>query len=170
MTSTRHRIVAGLLATSMLASALALAPAAHAQPIPNAQPPYNTDMTAMIPKSSRNAGTFFGASQSAIDKTGVTCRLHQNLSNSSSGTPSTTFGIQTWDAVAQTWLQAAVSGAVTTAADSDLYVYPGAVATSVPSNTAIFGIPITRTWRPFMILAGSGAPSINSQVECGYQR
>ena len=154
---------------SLVLASLLLVPAAFAQ-VPDAQPPYNTPNTALITSANRTAQTVYSAQQSAIDKNGVLCRLHQNLAGTSSGSPSTTFGIQIYDSVSGAYLQSSVSGAVTTAADYDLYVYPGAVATSVPSNTAVFGLPLPRFWRAFMTVAGTGAPSITSGVNCGYLR
>jgi hypothetical protein len=159
------RILIGLgLTLAYLTSALAQ--------VPNAQPPYNQPFTALlgIAAKYRETGTVYGALQSSVDKSGVICRLHQNLASSSSGTPSTTFGIQIYDAVAQSYLQYPVSGAVTTAADTDIIMKVGAVATSVPTNTTVWGLPLASQWRVFMTVAGTGAPGINSQVECGYLR
>lgn len=138
--------------------------------VPSAEPPYNTANAAQIPLANRTTATYTGATQFNLDKQGLVCRLHQNLAGSSSGTPSTTYGIQILDAVSGVWLQQAVSGAVTTAGDYDLYIKSGAVATSVPSNTAIFGLPVPNAWRAFMTVGGTGAPSVTSGVNCGYLR
>jgi hypothetical protein len=147
-----------------------LAPSLASAQVPNAQPPYNTPMVSQLAQAARNATTVYGTTQTAIDKNGVQCRLHQNFAGSSSGSPSTTFGLQTYDAVSQTWLQTAVSGAVTSASDTDIYVYPGAMSSSVPANTTVWGLPIPNAWRVFMTVAGTGAPKITSGVNCGYLR
>lgn len=157
--------------TSLMSlAALALLTSAAVAQVPNAQPPFNTPMTNMIPAATRAASTVLGALQANVDKTGVRCRLTQANGSSSSGSPSTTFGIQTYDVVSGRYLQQAVSGAITTAQDNEVIVYPGAVATSVPSATAIFGIPLGNAWRVFMTIAGTGDPRMTASVDCGYLR
>jgi hypothetical protein len=136
--------------------------------VPSTVPPYNTQNAAVIAQGNRTTSTVYSALQTNLDKTGVLCRLHQNFAGTSSGTPSSTFGIQIYDAVAQTYLQYPVSGAVTSAVDTDVIMHSGAVATSVPTATTVWGIPLGHDWRAFLTVAGTGAPSITSGVSCGY--
>lgn len=147
-----------------LASAAFLAAVSFASAqVPNAQPPYNTPSTLVMPSASRAAGsTYTGSNQTNLDKLGVVCQYKQTAS---SGSPSVTFGIQVYDAATATWIQQAVSGAITTATNYLVIQRAGSVATSVPTNTAVFGLPVPNTWRPFVTVGGSGTST--GLVGCG---
>lgn len=161
------------LLAPLLALALLLPIGARAQ-VPSSQPPYNTDIGALITNSLRTAGTVVSATQSNADKTGVVCRFVYTVS---SGSPSTTFSIQVFDAASATWLTYATSTAATgypaNAPNTpyDVMVKAGAQITGLPTNMVAISLPLGRTWRVSQTIgSGSGAasPAASGTIGCNY--
>lgn len=159
------------------ASALALAAAplpVRAQPVPSVPGPYNIDLGAVLASAQRVAGTYNSANQSNLAYRGVVCTLSQTLS---SGSPSTTFAIQGYDAATATW-ETLKSSAAITGYPSDtagvpypVAVLPGIAVSSLPTNYAAQNVPLPRVWRVQMVVgSGSGAstPASTNVVGCNY--
>lgn len=159
-------LVAGL---SLGIGLLALAPS-RAQ-VPSVQnPPYNVDLGALITNSLRTASTVQSATQTNLNWRGVLCKFLETVS---SGTPSTTFSIQSYDAATASWQTLATSGAVTstTGNPASILIYPGAAMTTTPSGWVLNAIYLPRTWRINQVVgsgAGAASPATTSKIGCNY--
>jgi hypothetical protein len=92
------------------------------------------------------------------------CTFNQTAS---SGTPSTTFSIQGYDAASNTYQSLVTSAAITTNnTPTKLVVYPGSVATAVPTGMVIAGLHLPRFWRVQQVIAGTGGPAITGTIGC----
>jgi len=162
MTRSARYLMIGLVA---IASLLALAPAPASAQVPNLSPPYNTPAVSVLGLSSRYGvdGTVVGSDFTNTDKLGIVCR---NKIVSTSGSPSVTWGIQVYDAIAATYLEYAST--TQSAAQSSVIVRAGAVASTPPPATAIFGLPLPVTWRVFQRVNGGDTLGARSQISCGY--
>lgn len=158
----------------LLAASLALAPMvpARAQTPSLPPPPYNVDLGALITNALRLPGTVTSAVQQNLANRGVLCKLVETLS---SGTPSTVFKIQSYDAASATWTDLATSTALTGGTQTNgvsALVYPGAVMTTTPTGWVLNSLPLPRAWRLSQtISAGLGAgatPSTTSKIGCNY--
>lgn len=155
----RNAIVAAAVSLAVLA-----APPAHAQPVPSFVGPFNNDIGAVITNTAQAAGTVNSQNQANVDQSGVICTLKQSAVVS---TPTTTFAIQGFDAATATWNTLAISGNITTSTTNiySLFVAPGAVATSVPTNAVVAGLPLPRVWRVQEVVTG-GAASTTGVIGC----
>lgn len=158
-----------------LALAMLVASPALSQ-VPASNPPYNTDIGVVLSSANRTAATYNSANQTNLDKQGVTCTLSQTAS---SGSPSTTYGIQEYDAATATWITVLTSSAVTgyptdtPNAPRQVAVRPGIQTTSDPTNTYSVSWPLTRVWRVFATVgSGTGAagPASTFSVGCNYSK
>ena len=148
-----------------LAFAFGLAGAAFAQ-VPSTVPPYNTDLGALITNSLRVAGTVTTAAQTNLDKNGAVCTFNQTAS---SGSPSTTFSIQGYDAATASWLTYITSGAITDTTTTAIAVYPG-MATSPLSGMTCISVHLPRVWRVSQTIAGTSGPATTSKIGCNMLR
>lgn len=148
-------------AAALVASAIAFTSPGRAQ-TPSTVPPYNTDLGALVTNSLRGAGTVYSATQTNLDKTGVVCMFLQTVS---SGSPSTTFFIQQYDAANATWFTVLESDAITGAAPSLLAVSPAIQISSLPSGYKAIGVVLPRTWRVGQTIGGT-AGYITGRIGC----
>jgi hypothetical protein len=155
--------IAGAVFAAMLALSL-FAPPVSAQPVPSFVGPYNVDIGAVITNVAQGPGTVNSSNQANVDQSGAICTLQQSAVVSS---PTTTFAIQGFDAATATWNTLAISGNITTSTTNiySLFVAPGAVATSVPTNGVVAGLPLPRVWRVQEVVTGAAA-STTSKIGC----
>lgn len=152
------------IVASCLAGALLFASVAFAQ-VPSITGPYNVDLGALITNTAQGAATVNSAAQTNLVYHGVVCTFNQS---SHTGTPSTTFAVQGYDKASNSWLTLGTSGAITAdATPTDVVVYPGAVATAVPTGMIIVGLHLPRQWRITETVAGT-TPVVNGTVGCNY--
>jgi hypothetical protein len=160
------------LTVAIAVAALVAPPILHrsadAQPVPSVVGPYNVDLGTMITNTAQIGGAagdgLFSANQANFDQNGVMCVLNATVN---SGSPSTTFSIQGFDAATATWHTLVTSGAVTaTATPTTIVSYPGAVATSVPTATTIAGLPVPRVWRVSETVGASSSAGVTAKIGC----
>jgi hypothetical protein len=150
------------------AIAAALASTAAFAQVPTSSPPYNIDLGAVLTNTARGASTVNSSTLTNLDKHGVVCTYNQTAHG---GSPSTTFGIQVFDAASNTWQSLATSGAITAdATPTSVVVYPGAVATAVPTGMVLSGLPLTRSWRVTETVGGTATPTVTGTIGCNYIR
>lgn len=143
---------------------------ALALPFPAAaQQQDNLNLGAVISVTSQTAATVTGTPTPNTSDNGAICTL-AIAANSSSGSPSITFAIQFQDTVSAAWQSLVTSGAITNQTATSIMVYPGAVATSVPSGMVIAGLKLPRVWRVSATVAGTGAPNATFTVGCDLLR
>ncbi len=148
-----------LLSTALVAGIVAATIPAQAQQQDN------LNLGVISSSTGRAAGTVTATPTPNTGANGAICTL--NLTTSSSGAPSVTFSIQFQDTASATWQSLVTSGAVTAAATpTSIMVYPGAVATSVPSGMVIAGLKLPPTWRVSATFAGTGAPVAQYSIGC----
>lgn len=148
---------------SIIAAAVLLSTAAFAQ-VPSTQPPYNIDTGALITLTAHGAGTVNSATQTNLDKVAVSCVFQQT---SHTGSPSSTFSIQTYDAGTASWFTKATSAAVT--ADSTptvLEMGAGAQTSSLLSNMTAYGARLSRVWRVSITVGGTSTPVVTGKIGC----
>lgn len=151
-----------------LAAVLALIPCAALAQVPSTVPPYNTDTGVLITNAARAAGTVTSSQQNNLDKVGVVCTL---LQTAVSGTPSTTFSIQGYDAATNSYNTLATSTAVTTSTSAihTAWVQPGLIAADVPTNGVGKSTHLPRTWRLSQTITDNGADDrATSKIGCNY--
>ena len=93
---------------------------------------------------------------------GVLCTYKQTTS---SGSPSTVFAVQFFDAASATWQTFGSTPAIVDGNDRSIIVYPGAVATSVPTNMVVVGLKVPETFRTSVTVTGASA-GIYATVGC----
>lgn len=149
----------------VLVGALALLPVSiAAAQVPTSQPPYNTDIGAVITNSLRGPGTVTSSQLNNLDKTGVVCTFQQSAV---SGSPSTTFSIQGYDAATNSYNTLVTSGTITTST-SNIYalaVHPGIAVSSLPANYVAQNIVLPRIFRVSQTIAGGGTAT-TSKIGC----
>ena len=128
-------------------------------------PPYNVDAGVQITNTLRTAGTVTTNQLTNLNYKGVVCTYVQTAL---SGTPSVTFAIEGYDAATASYKAYATSGAITDTTVTPVVVYPGAVATSVPTGMVIAGLHLPRVWRISQTIAGTGGPAVTSKIGCNY--
>jgi hypothetical protein len=132
--------------------------------VPSVPAPYNLSLGAVITNVLRTAGTANSTQQNNLAYGGVSCTYMQTAK---SGTSSTTFSIQGYDAANNTYYTLATSGAITdNSVPTTVQVYPGAVATSVPTGMTIAGLHVPRLWRVSQTVAGEGGPAVTGFIGC----
>jgi hypothetical protein len=142
--------------------------AALAQPGLQTFPPENADQgpIPVLTLTAQGPGTVNSANRLNSDKGGVTCVYNQA---SHTGSPSTTWSIQGFDAATQSWLtyitSASIDGTDATpgVAQSVLSVFRGIQTTSLPASMAAIGFHLPRTYR-VQVVATAG--TITARVGC----
>lgn len=163
--TTRKILAVGLTAAALLAGAVGLMPTARAQTPSLPPPPYNVDLGSLITNSLRTAGTVTSAVQQNLANRGVVCGMVQSAV---SGSPSTTFSIQSYDAANLSWQTLATSSTFTTSTSNyySIWLQPGLIAADVPSNGVGKSLHLPRAWRISQTIAGTGGPAISGKVDC----
>lgn len=168
-----HRHLPGVLvAAALTAAAIAgswLVPA-QSQPVPSTVGPYNVDLglngAPVITNTARPAGTTTSAIIANLDQSGIVCTFAQTAV---SGSPSTTFTIQGFDAATATWNTLGTSSADTTDTTGNPYtvwIQPGLIAADVPTNGVGKSLHAPRQLRIQQTVGGSGGPGTTSKIGC----
>lgn len=115
----------------------------------------NLTGVAVITNTARVPGTETATPARNQSANGVYCTFRQS---SESGNPSTVISVEVQDVTSGQWQALGSSTAVTTATASpgtaSLMVYPGAVATSVPSGLVVSGLKVGALWRLKQVITG----------------
>lgn len=161
----RFKLLISAVVFSALAIGLFLQPPAKSQ-VPSANPPFNIDTGAIITLALNGPGnlTTTSANQTNLDKTGIVCTYVQTAS---SGSASTTFEIDSFDAASATWNRLVISSAIATpvsGAPYTLVMHPGLIAADVPTNGVGKSMPLPRVWRAQTITGGTN--SVVATVGC----
>ena len=170
-------------------AAAALAVAALATPAmlkvakaqtPSNPAPYNVDLGALITNADRqtNATAVTTAAQANTNWRGVVC---VNVPTASSGSTSTTWKIQGYDAAGAAYYDMLTSAAMVLGPQGSqsllntaytLMVYPGIQTSSLPANMSAISLHLPRTWRISQTIATSGGSAANSaqtsRIGCNY--
>lgn len=157
--------VGGLAALALLCAGLyvgVVSGPARSQ-VPSTVPPYNTDLGAIITNSARTAGTVTSSQQTNLDKNGVACRFVQTVA---SGSPSTTFSIQGYDAATESYISLVTSGAITGTTPTEIVVYPGIQTSSLPTAMVAISLHLPRVWRLTQTIGGTQTPASTSKIGC----
>lgn len=133
--------------------------------VPSNPAPYNIDLGALITNTARAAGTVTTSAQANTNWRGVVCTFKQTAA---SGSPSTTFSIQGYDAATATYLTYVTSGAITDTTTTAIAVYPGMLASAVPAGMTAVNASLPRTWRVSQTVGGTGGPTTTSKIGCNY--
>lgn len=154
-----------LVAASLIGFACAPGPASSQ--VPSSNPPYNSDIGALITTTIGQpaTGTVTSATQTNLDKVGVVCTYAQTAS---SGSPSTTMSIQSYDAATASWntmLSTAAIANPTSGAPYAAELRSGVAVSSLPTNMVAQSLALPRTWRVQTVTTGSQA-SITAKVGC----
>lgn len=150
-----------------LAFAAILSPPGLAQPTAaiQAQTPLTRDIGNIRTLTATGASTVTSADQTGFNASRVSCVYNQTTST---GAPSTTFSIQNKDAASGNYYTLITSAAVVitnATVTSPIHVGAGVVATTNVSA----GVPIARTWRVSVTVAGSSTPTVTGTVGCSVQ-
>lgn len=130
--------------------------------VPSVTGPFNTDIGAVITNALRTAGTVTTNQLTNSNSRGVVCTF---VATASSGSPSTTFSIQGYDAANAVYQTIATSGAITDGTTTSLGVYPGMSATPATAYTAVSAhLPLH--WRVSQTVGGSAGPAITGKIGC----
>jgi hypothetical protein len=124
----------------------------------------NLNLGALITNSAQVPGTVTSPVQTNTGARGAICNFSQQ---SEVGNPSTVFDIEFEDSVAGSWQALVTSGAITTSSPAGgvaVMIYPGAVATTVPTNMTIAGLKLPRLWRVKEVV--TGGTSTTGGVTC----
>lgn len=148
------------LASLLLAVAMLPAPAQTPSVV---NPPYNVDLGVQITNTVRTAGTVTTSQLDNLAYKGVVCTFVQTAA---SGSPSTTFSIQGYDAATASYLTYVTSSAITDTTVTAAAVYPGLLATAVPSGVTAINMHLPRKWRISQTIGGSSGPATTSKIGC----
>lgn len=115
-------------------------------------PPYNVDLGALVTGTRAfNASASTYAAQNNLAYNGVLCTFNMSAA---SGSASTTFGIQIFDAASATWQTLVTSNAiVATATPTSIVVAPGLQTSTttpvaaLPTGMIVLGMHLPRVWR-----------------------
>lgn len=158
----RYTLVAALLSLALFAgSALAQ--------VPNAQPPYNGYIGALITNTAQVPATLNSLQQSNIDKQGVICTFNFAAE---SGSPAVTLAIQGWDSANQLYYTLLTSSSFntgTTGATLQVAVRPAIQTTSLPTATYALNYALPRFWRVQEAITGASTTT-TGKVGCDYVR
>lgn len=135
---------------------------------PSNPAPYNVDLGALITNTLRTAGDVTTAAQNNTNWRGVVCTMVQTAV---SGSPSTTFSIQGYDAATASYNTLATSSAVTTDTGANKYtvwISPGLIAADVPTNGVGKSTHLPRTWRLSQTVGGTAGPAMTGKIGCNY--
>lgn len=143
-TMIRLHCIAAVAALSLMA-ALPIAPAEAQQD--------NLTGVATITNTAAVPGTTYAMGTPNTSAKGVFCTFKQA---SEVGSPSTVISVEAEDSASGAWqtLASAAAVSISTATSSSVEVYPGAVATSVPTGLAIAGLKLPKIWRLKQVITG----------------
>lgn len=174
-----------LAVVAMLAVALVAPLKSVKAQVPSiANPPYNLDIGAVITNTLALAGTVNSATASAstspwqnnnLNWLGVSCTW---TTQSSSGSTSSVFSIQQYDAASATFQTLISSPAIVASSTSEAVNTPHAVvlrpglAGTAPTNYTYLSLALPRVWRVQAVISnGAGtnpAPAVTSKIGCNY--
>lgn len=118
---------------------------------------------ALITDTAAAAGTVLSATQQSLTNRGVICTMNMSAHT---GTPSTTFSIQIYDPISNTWQSVVTSGAITVdATPTSIIVYPGIQTAALPTGMVGSGLHITRRWRLSRTVGGT-SPVVTATYGC----
>ncbi len=133
------------------AASLALMAALPAAPA-GAQQQDNLTGVATITNTARVPGTAIAYGTPNTSAKGVFCTFSQTAEV---GTPSTVISVDVEDSAGLVWQTLGSSGAFAgLTGNVSIEVYPGAVATSVPSGLTVVGLKMPRIWRLRQVITG----------------
>lgn len=176
---TRVAVIAAAAVALALASSLPGLKTAQAQ-TPSNPAPYNVDLGALITNAARqtNAAAVTTGLQANTNWRGVVC---VNVPTASSGSTSTTWKIQGYDAATATYYDMLTSADMVLGPQGSqsllntaytLMVYPGIQTSSLPANMSAISLHLPRTWRISQTIATSGGSAANSaqtsRIGCNY--
>ncbi len=170
-TSIRNILLGVGLAAAIAGSLLAPAPRPASAQTPSNPAPYNVDIGAVISNALRTAGTVTSSQLANTNWRGVVCKFVETVS---SGSPSTTFSIQGYDAATASYTTLATSGAVTgtnSTTGATIMIYPSAIMTTTPTGWVLNAVSLPRTWRVSQTIgsgAGAAGPASTSKIGCNY--
>jgi hypothetical protein len=151
-----------------LAAAMISASALAAPNPPAAGYPPNSDIGAVLTNTIQAAGTRTAAPTTVNTQwKGVTCA---SLWTASSGSPTSVFSIEGYDAATAAYYQIATTGTISTnnGLPNTLTVYPGVAVSSLSSGNVAQSAHLPRVWRLKEVIAGSGGPRLTSKIGCNY--
>lgn len=155
----RRTSLLALLLVPALAAALALLATTAAV---RAQPADNLSAVVTLTNTARVPGTVDTIAPVNSGGKGVYCVFNRTAEV---GAPSTVISVQVEDATSGSWQTLGSAAAVTGATGSAaLLIYPGAVATSVPSGLSVAGLKVSRIWRLRQVI--TGATSDTGSASC----
>ncbi len=112
----------------------------------------NLTGVAKITNTARVPGTTSVTGTRNTSASGVLCTFNQV---SEIGDPSTVISVDAQDSASGAWQTLGTSSAVATpGASASIEVYPGAVATSVPSGLTVVGLKLPAIWRLRQVITG----------------
>lgn len=148
-----------------IAVAASVALASFALPLPALAQQGNIQGAARIINTARVPGTVTQAGTLNSSDSGVFCTFHQSAEV---GNPSTVISVEVQDVVSSQWQVVGTAAAVTNSSSTGvatLLVYPGAVATSVPSGMAVFGLKVSAAWRLKQVITGGTSTTGSSACD-----
>lgn len=153
----RSKIIASAIGVALAASLLILGAA------PSVAQQNNITGAARITNTARVPGTYAVMGTPNLSGKGIYCTIYQSAEV---GLPSTVVSVEVEDAASLTWQTFGSTAALdsTGATSKSVLVYPGAVATSVPTNLAIYGLKVPQIWRLKMVI--TGGTSTTGTADC----
>lgn len=142
----RKSMMRGLGLAAVLAIAFFPAPA-------RTQQQDNLTGVATITNTARVPGTVTQIGTRATTAKGVFCTFYQSAEV---GSPSSVVSVEAEDSASGQWQALGSSSAVSIASgtNASILVYPGAVATSVPTGLTVVGLHIPAIWRLKQVITG----------------
>lgn len=149
----------------VLTAAVALA--AFGTPSARAQGTDNLTAVVTITNTARVPGTLSVIAPRNTKGSGVWCTLYQSAEV---GATSTVLRVSVEDATSGVWRTLGSTAALDSSISStdpfvNIMVYPGAVATSVPTNTVVVGLKVPAIWRITQVI--TGGTSTTGSASCG---
>ena len=153
------------LATAViLVAAVAAVGPVRAQ-VPSVVGPYNVDLGALIKNAAQGPATVNSAQQQNLDQSGVVCSWNQA---SHTGSPTSSFSIQNYDAASGSYYQVAQIGSLTAdnpvTAPTVLAVEPALPASAPAGFSVTINAPLARYWRVQEIITGTA--TVTGTVGC----
>lgn len=127
----------------------------------------NMSLGAIITNSLATAGDVTSTQFINHDGKGITCTYNQTAE---SGSPNVTFKIQAYDAASNAYHDILSSGTIVPATDGTstkhLTVYPGILASALPTNYTGINLHMPRAWRVVQTVSGTSGPAVTGTVGC----
>lgn len=162
MTKTRNFLFAFPAAALLLLGA-----AAHAQVPSQPNSPFNVELGAVITNSARAPATVTTAKLDNLAYAGAECTFNQSAA---SGSSSTTFGIQFYDAASNSYQTLVTSGAITASSTpTTVVVYPGIQTSSLPTGMVALSMKLPKSWRVTQTNAGANTTTTGT-IGCNLLR